>query len=126
MVCRTLAVGIVVKENRVRYQKEQFDRMCVSLTQATLTSDRLTLREFAANYADLIDVMCDSSHNWVCPKIDANYDHYDAMRVQPVNATIFYYFFSASKMGRTWAQMILASGRYPNEKIRRAYTRFFQ
>lgn len=100
--------------------------MQASLALPQLINRRMTLREFAGNYATLIDIMTDSSHSFVCPKIEANYDQFDSKRVQPVNATIFYYFFGASRAGRTWAQMILASGRYPNEKMRRTYMRFFQ
>lgn len=77
LVCRCLATGIVVKESRIRYQKEQFDRYQASIASAQLVSKHLTLREFAGNYATLIDIMTDSSHSFVCPKIEANYDQFD-------------------------------------------------
>lgn len=76
-------------------------------------------------YADLIDDQIDNSHGGKCPKIEANYDSYDEARIKPLNATIFYYFFGANRAGRSWAQWMLASARYPNEKVRRAYMRFF-
>lgn len=45
--------------------------------------------------------------------------------MRPINATVFYYFFSAGRMGKTWAQWLLSAVRYPNEKVKRAYMRFF-
>jgi hypothetical protein len=69
--------------------------------------------------------MIDSSHNFRSPKIAANYDDYAEKTVRPINATIFYYFFSMDKRRRTVAQWLISSIRYPNEKVRRAYMRFF-
>jgi len=68
-----------------------------------LKSNKLSLREFARNYALLIETMTESSHNGKCPKIEANYDDFAEKSIKPLNATIFYYFFGASKAGRTWA-----------------------
>lgn len=115
----------MVKESRIRYQKEQFDRNALSMNMYDLKSPGMTLGEFATRYACLIETMTEVSHNNKCPKIEANYNDFDEKRIQPVNATIFYYFFGASRSGRTWAQYILSSARYPNEKVRRAYMRFF-
>lgn len=120
-----LAGSIVVKEHRIRYQKEQFDRFIVSNKMPNLKSNNLTLRQFATNYAGLIETMTESSHNDKCPKIEANYDDFGEQTIKPLNATIFYYFFGADRAGRTWAQWMLASARYPNERVRRAYIRFF-
>lgn len=65
------------------------------------------------------------SHNYKCPKIQANYDDFGDRTIRPLNSTIFYYFFSADFAKRTAAQWLLSTVRYPNEKIRKAYMRFF-
>ena len=69
--------------------------------------------------------MTQSSHNFKCPKIEANYDDYARETILPLSPTIFYYYFSANRSGKTWAQWMLAAVRYPNNKTRRAYMRFF-
>ena len=120
-----LAGSIVVKEHRIRYQKEQFDRYIASTLNSELKHTNVTLREFAKNYAGLIDVMIDSSHSGKCPKIEANYDDFAEQTIRPLNATIFYYYFSANRKGKTFAQWMLSSARYPNDRLRRAYMRFF-
>lgn len=98
-----LAGSIVVKEHRLRYQKEQFDRFVTSSRVPGLKSKSQSLREFARSYALLIETLTESSHNGKCPKIEANYDDYAEQTIKPLNATIFYYFFGANKAGRTWA-----------------------
>lgn len=122
---RHLAGNIVVKEHRIRYQKEQFDRFVVSLNYGPLKNKDMTLGEFSTEYARLISATTESSHNYRCPKIEANYDDFGEQTVRPLNATIFFYFFSANRSGKTWAQWMLSSVRYPNDKMRRAYMRFF-
>jgi hypothetical protein len=69
--------------------------------------------------------MIEDSHDYKCPKIQANYDDFGDQTVRPLNSTIFYYFFSADLTKRTIAQWLLSTVRYPNEKVRRAYMRFF-
>ena len=81
--------------------------------------------EFSHNYAKLIHALTQKSHQFKCPKIEANYDDYDKETVLPINPAIFYYFFSANRSGKTWAQWMLAAARYPNDRTRRAYMRFF-
>lgn len=120
-----LAGAIVVKEHRVRYQKEQFDRFMASVAVSNLKNRDQTLKEFAANYSRLLGVLLESSHSFRCPKIEANYDDFAEQTVKPLNATIFYYFFSSNRSGKTWAQWMLSSVRYPNDRLRRAYVRFF-
>ena len=120
-----LAGSIVVKEHRLRYQKEQFDRFIASLQYNRLFRRGLNLREFCAEYANMIEVLIEDSHNDRSPKIEANYDDFGERTVRPLNATIFYYFFSADRRKRTIAQWFLAAARYPNERVRRAYMRFF-
>ena len=84
-----------------------------------------TLREFCREYAAMIIYLADESHGNRCHKVEANYDSYQEKTVRPINSTIFYFFFSADYAKRTFAQMLLAAARYPNQKIRRAYLRFF-
>jgi hypothetical protein len=83
------------------------------------------MREFAKHYAELIEFMISRSHSEKCPKIEANYDDFGEQTLRPLNATIFYYFFSANRSGKTFAQWMLSAVRYPNDKVRRAYMRFF-
>ena len=120
-----LAGSIVVKDHRIRYQKEQFDRFMASQFIGTLKRQDQTLKEFARNYAHLIEVMTDSSNHGKCKKIEANYTGFDNDKVKPFNATLFYYMFSGSYASKTWAQWILSTIRYPNEKVRRAYMNFY-
>lgn len=120
-----LAGSIIVKEHRQRYQKEQFDRYLSSLQYQRLYSRGLNLRQFCTEYANMIEVLIEDSHNDRSPKIEANYDDFGERTVRPFNATIFYYFFSADRRKRTLAQWFLAAARYPNERVRRAYLRFF-
>ena len=84
-----------------------------------------SLREFSQSYSSLMKQTTDSSHNYRCHKIDANYDDFGEQTIRPLNATIFFYFFSANRSGKTWAQWMLSSVRYPNDRMRRAYMRFF-
>ena len=120
-----LAGSIVVKEHRQRYQKEQFDRFIASLQHNALQKRQVTLRDFCSEYANMIEILISDSHNDLSPKIDANYDDFAERTVRPLNATIFYYFFSADRRKRTIAQWLLAAVRYPNDRVRRAYMRFF-
>ena len=120
-----LAGSIVIKEHKLRYQKEQFDRFVTSLNFHTLKDTSLTLDEFSREYSRMIRATTDSSHNYRCPKIEANYDDFGQNTIRPLNATIFFYFFSANRSGKTWAQWMLSSARYPNDRMRRAYMRFF-
>jgi hypothetical protein len=98
-----LAGRIVIKEHRVRYQKEQFDRFIASLNYWDLKNTNMSLKEFSRAYSRLMRAHTDSSHNYRCPKIDANYDDFGEQTIKPLNATIFFYFFSANRSGKTWA-----------------------
>lgn len=120
-----LSSSIVVKENRNRYQKEQFDRLLVSAQARNLKNQNNTMEQFCVDYSRIIESMIDQSHNYKSPKIQANYDEFGESTVRPLNSTIFYYFFSADRTKRTIAQWLLSTVRYPNEKVRRAYMRFF-
>lgn len=120
-----LAGSIVIKEHRLRYQKEQFDRFIISLADNNLKKANISLQEFSEAYSRLMAAHTISSHNYRCHKIDANYDDFGENTIKPLNATIFFYFFSANRSGKTWAQWMLASARYPNDRMRRAYMRFF-
>jgi len=73
----------------------------------------------------VIESLIEDSFNDRSPKIEANYDDFSEKTLRPVNATIFYYFFNGDRTSRTIAQWLLASVRYPNDKVRRAYMRFF-
>ena len=65
----------MVKEHRLRYQKEQYDRMVESLHNPDLKKD-VTLRQFSEAYSEQMEMALQSSHNFRCHKIDANYDDY--------------------------------------------------
>lgn len=115
----------MVKEHRQRYQKEQFDRLLLAAQSRKLKDHSASLEDFCVEYSKLIEVMIEDSHGYKCPKIQANYDDFGDQTVRPLNSTIFYYFFSADRAKRTMAQWLLSTVRYPNEKVRRAYMRFF-
>ena len=120
-----LAGSIVNKDHRLRYQKEQFDRFVASLSFTDLKNKEQSLLEFSRAYSRLMSAQTQSSHNYRCHKIEANYDDFGEQTIRPLNATIFFYFFSANRSGKTWAQWMLSSVRYPNDRMRRAYMRFF-
>jgi len=120
-----LAGSIIVKDHRQRYQKEQYNRFVASVQYRSLTKSKNTLEQFTRDYALLIEGLIDESHNNRSPKIEANYDDFAEKTIRPLNATIFYYFFSTDRRRRTIATWLLSAIRYPNERLRRAYMRFF-
>lgn len=120
-----LSQSIFIKEHRIRYQKEQWDRFLMSIYDPNLKNKSMTLREFARNYACMIEGAIAGSFHYRTPKIDANYDDYDSKTLRPLNATIFMYFFGSTAAGKNFAQWMLSTIRYPNEKMRQAYMRFF-
>ena len=83
------------------------------------------MKEFCRNYAELIEALISDSHEERSPKIEANYDDFAERTIRPLNATIFYYFFNGDRRSRTLAQWLLSAARYPNDRVRRAYMRFF-
>lgn len=84
-----------------------------------------TLKEFAHQYACALNNLIDESNHFKCPKIEANYDDYQNDTIRPINSTVFYFFFNADKYKRSLAQVLLTAFRYPNERVRRAYMRYF-
>lgn len=119
-----LSSTIVVKEHRLRYQAEQYERYLTAARWIPV-HEHMTLRDFSESYAAHIRREVEVSYNFISPKIAANYDDYQERRVNPINSAVFYYFFNANRTRRKLAQGILSAARYPNEKIRRAYLRFF-
>jgi len=98
-----LAGSIVVKESRYRYQKEQYERYIASTMDNSLQKSNQTLAEFCLNYARIVEHLISDSHNGSSPKIEANYDDFAERTSRPINATIFYYFFSLDQRKRTIA-----------------------
>jgi len=119
-----LSGAIILKDHRYRYQQEQYERY-LDFNRWIRVSNDMTLKKFAEMYARSLRTQVEISHNFLCPQIDANYDDYGKRTVNPINSTVFYFFFSAHRARRKFAQVILSAARYPNEKIRRAYMRFF-
>ena len=119
-----LSSAIILKEHKYRYQLEQYERFTDFNTWIQL-NDKMTLKKFCEIYARSLRLQVDISHNFLCPKIDANYDDYGERTVDPINAAVFYFFFSGNRSRRKLAQVILSAVRYPNEKVRKAYLRFF-
>lgn len=97
----------------------------MSVNDPGLKNKKMTLKEFARNYAFMIEGNIAGSYHYRTPKIDANYDDYDSKTLRPINATIFMYFFSSTGASKNFAQWMLSTIRYPNEKMRQAYMRFF-
>ena len=71
-----LAGNIVIKEHKIRYQKEQFDRFVASMSSHELKNTTQSLLEFSQAYSRMMDTHTKSSHNYRCHKIDANYDDF--------------------------------------------------
>lgn len=76
-------------------------------------------------YARVIESLIEDSNNYKCPKIQANYDEFEDSNIRPLNSTIFYFYFSGNRYRKAFAQFMLAGVRFPNEKLRKAYMRFF-
>lgn len=123
-VYQFLASNMIIKESKYRYQEEQHLRYEAAV-QGLGFDQNTTLREFAVKYNNFIDGLVMWSHGYKSPKIDANYDDFDYKTINPITSSIFYYFFSASQASRLWGNVILGAAKYPNEKIRKAYLRFF-
>eukprot|EP00343_Euplotes_focardii_P012554 CAMPEP_0205831128 /NCGR_PEP_ID=MMETSP0206-20130828/43149_1 /ASSEMBLY_ACC=CAM_ASM_000279 /TAXON_ID=36767 /ORGANISM="Euplotes focardii, Strain TN1" /LENGTH=359 /DNA_ID=CAMNT_0053135459 /DNA_START=307 /DNA_END=1386 /DNA_ORIENTATION=+ len=119
-----LSSNIVVKEHRLRYQSEQYERY-QTLMRFLPVDDNMTLQQFSIVYAEHLRREVELSYMYISPKIQANYDDFQERSVKPINAAVFYYFFNANRTRRKMAQVILSAARYPNEKVRRAYLRFF-
>lgn len=119
-----LSGAIVVKEHRYRYQSEQYSRYQTFMQWVPMKED-MTLGDFAMRYSEALRSEVLHSYESSSPLIDANYDDFGVRKVNPINATVFYYFFSANRARRRMAQVLLSAARYPNEKVRRAYMRFF-
>lgn len=119
-----LSGAIILKDHRYRYQTEQYDRY-LAFNRWVPMVNHMTLKQFAEIYARTLRTQVSISHNFLCPQVDANYDDYGKKTVDPISSNVFYFFFSANRMRRKWAQVILSAARYPNEKVRRAYLRFF-
>ncbi len=120
-----LAGNIVIGEHRMRYQQEQYVRFNASMSSRQLFSTKGDMNTFCRNYALLIEHLISLSHGGMSPKIEANYDEYSEQTIRPINATIFYYFFSMDRCRKSMASWFLSAARYPNERTRRAYMSFF-
>lgn len=83
------------------------------------------MEEFCVAYAELVEDLVNQSNNYKCPKIQANYDDFNEQTIKPLNSTIFYFYFSGNRWRRWAAQMFLSASKYPNQKVRNAYMRFF-
>ena len=81
--------------------------------------------DFCRRYASYIQFLSEQSHNFKSSQIEANYDDYQERQVRPINATIFYYFFGLSRQNKWVLQWLLSAANYPNERVRKAYMRFF-
>ena len=72
-----LATKLVIKEHRLRYQKEQFDRFFTSQSYPDFVKENIKMSEYAKEYARMIETLVSQSHNGKCPKIEANYDDFN-------------------------------------------------
>ena len=50
-------MNIVIKENRKRYQKEQFDRMLLASQDFDLKSQSASMEAWCVNYCKIIELM---------------------------------------------------------------------
>lgn len=99
--------------------------MLLASQDFNLRAQSATMEQWCIDYCKLIEITIESSHNYLSPKIAANYDDYGDQTIKPINSTIFYYFFSADATKKTIAQWLLATARFPNQRMKRAYMRFF-
>lgn len=87
--------------------------------------ESVSLDSFCNEYARLIEDMIDFSNNGRCPKIPANYDSQTEQTIRPLNSTLFYMYYSGTSYTRFFSKWLMSAARYPNEKVRRAYMKFF-
>ena len=80
-----LSSNLVVKEHRLRYQEEQFERFQY-MVQTMPNNPEHTLRDYAFLYGLHMDELVKASHNYKSPKIDANYDDFDSKKINPITA----------------------------------------
>ena len=99
--------------------------MIVAQHYYSLKDRSISMDDFCVRYSQLIEDMIESSNNYRSPKIQANYDDFNEQTLRPLNSTIFYFYYSGSKARRMFSKMMLSAARYPNEKVRTAYMRFF-
>jgi len=99
--------------------------MILASQEYSLKKHDQSLEDWCYNYSVLVESLILKSHNYLSPNIKANYDDFADTTIKPLNSTIFYYFFSGDRAKRTFAQWLLATARYPNQRVKRAYMRFF-
>lgn len=115
----------------------------MSMYNSYLRQGGLKMEGFATQYALLIEEQISQSHNYLSPKIEANYDVHEAARINPINQMVVWFWFKGQqarnypiglnnslqffKGSFSWffSQIILGSVRYPSEKIRDQYMRIF-
>lgn len=105
-----LSANIIVKEHRVRYQAEQYDRY-MTASRWLPVHEYMTLKEFTEKYAEHLRREIEVSYDYVSPKIPANYDDYLERKGRPINSTVYYYFFNANRIRRRLAQAILSTSK---------------
>jgi hypothetical protein len=74
----------------------------------------------------MIEQEVKKSHNFYSPNIEANYNPGQKDTMNPINSSVFFYFFSMNSVGKNFAKMMISTAQYPNEQIKRAYASFFK
>jgi hypothetical protein len=120
-----LAYNIYVKEHKLKYQNEQFQRYkaslcCFSGPSYYYKHRHRSLDDFISDYNKFLNHQIKRSHNNLAPKIEASYRRdYHEGEVSPVTSLIFYLYFKTDKVKRFASQILLAAYRNPYSKKQR-------
>lgn len=118
-----LSFNIYVSEHRLRYQQEQKNRFYGSYnkfqTSVYLWRGR-TIENFIYDYNKFIQHEIKKSHQYLSPKIEANYRrNYHDGETFPVTSLIFYLYFKTDKVKRFFAKLLTAAYRNPYSETQR-------
>lgn len=108
---KDLSYEIFISESRHRYQIEQKLRHYESIRQF---DSKVDLDQFVNDYNQLIWDGINASHNYLSPKIEANYRrNYHDGEVSPVTSLVFYLYFKTGRVHRFLAKLLAAAYRNP-------------
>jgi hypothetical protein len=108
-----LAFNIYVKEHRLRYQQEQKDRYYKSLKTFNYMFWNKSVEDFVKDYNTFIQSEIKRSHQYLSPKIEANYRRNYHEDASSVTSTIFYLYFKTDAVKKFFAKLLYRAYRNP-------------
>lgn len=112
-----LSYNVYIKEHRLRYQEEQRNRHYLAVKKFNnilYLWKRPSVEQFIKDYNTFIWYEIKKSHNFMSPKIEANYRrNYHDGEVSPITSLVFYLYFKTDKVKRFFSKLLVASYRNP-------------